>query len=283
VALVSSCSGEAAAGGAPGLLRFTAIPGEDTTELAAKFEPLAAHLSRELGVDFEYLPTQGYAASVSLFEAGDVQLAWFGGLTGVQARAAVPGSHAIAQGRVDPDYKSYFIAHASLGLDRGDDFPRALAGKRFTFGSDSSTSGRLMPEYFIRQASGQSPEEFFGAPNHFSGGHDKTAALVQAGTFECGAIDYKTYDRGVKDGTIDPEVCRVVWVTPTYPDYNWTVRPELDATHGAGFTERLRQVLLDLRDPELLAAVNRPEGLIRAENSDFERIRELALELGFLR
>lgn len=280
--LAPACGGESAAG-SPATLRFTAIPDQNTTELREKFEPLAAYLSERLGVAVEYSPTSSYSASVEDFKNGEVHLAWFGGLTGAQARADVEGARAIAQGRVDPRYKSYFIAHASTGLERSEEFPAGLEGKTFTFGSESSTSGRLMPEHFIREFSGKAPEEFFGAPNNYSGSHDKTAILVQAGTFQAGALNYKTYDAMVAEGKIDPEVCRLIWITPEYADYNWTVRPELDELYGEGFTQRLRDALTSIEDPDLLAAVSRPEGLVRAENEDFAAIEELARGLGFLR
>jgi len=284
VALLSvfaaSCS-ETVAG--PGTLKFTAIPDHNSTELREKFEPLAAHLGEVLGVTVEYVPTASYPASVEAFKNGDVMLAWFGGLTGVQAREAVEGSRAIAQGKADPTFKSYFIVNSDTGIERSDEFPAALAGKSFTFGSESSTSGRLMPEYYIRENTGQSPEEFFGSPNNFSGGHDKTAVLVQAGTFDAGALNYKTYDSMVAEGKLDPERCRIVWVTPDYADYNWTAHPDLDTTFGAGFTDRLAAALVAIEDPELLAAVDRAEGLIPASNEDFDSIRKLAIELKFLR
>jgi len=268
--------------GAGDHLHFSAIPDENTTELAAKFQPLATYLTQALGVPCEYVPLSSYAAAVEAFKNGDIDLAWFGGLTGAQARAAVPGARAIAQGRIDPEYKSYFIAHADTGLERSDTFPRALGELSFTFGSDLSTSGRLMPEYFIRQHTQSAPSEFFGTPNHYSGSHDKTAKLVQARTFEAGALGYKSYERLVAEGKLDPQRCRVIWETPSYADYNWSASPTLDARFGEGFTERLQRALIDLKNPELLAAVNRPEGLIAARNSDFERIAQLARELEFL-
>ncbi len=265
------------------VLRFTAIPDHNSTELRAKFDPLAAHLSAELGITVEYIPTASYPASVDAFKNGDVQLAWFGGLTGVQAREAVEGSRAIAQGKADPTFKSYFVVNASTGIEKSDAFPAGLEGKSFTFGSEASTSGRLMPEYFIRENTEKSPEEFFGSANSYSGGHDKTAKLVEAGTFDSGALNYKTYDSMVAEGKLDPERCRVVWVTPEYADYNWTAHPELDTTFGEGFTDKLASALVAIQDPELLAAVDRAEGLIPATNQDFESIRQLAIELKFLR
>ncbi|MEM7516558.1 MAG: putative selenate ABC transporter substrate-binding protein [Planctomycetota bacterium] len=277
---LSSCGSRASA--KVPVLSFTAIPDQDTTGLAARFEPLAEHLSAELGVQVAFLPTADYAASVQAFVNGDVQLAWFGGLSGVQARARVEGARAIAQGRVDPEFKSYFIAHASTGLKRSTSFPDGLRGKSFTFGSAGSTSGRLMPEHFLMKATGETPESYFrGAPG-FSGAHDKTAELVASGSFEAGAINYQTYDRMVREGAIDPETCRIVWETPTFPDYNFTAHPLLEERFGTGFIERLQQVLLDLADAELLLALERPEGLIASRNEDFAPIAERAADLGFL-
>ncbi len=266
-------------------LRFTGIPNQNTADLAAKYKPLAEYLSRKLGVPVEYVPSADYNASVDAFKNGDVLLAWFGGYTGCQARAAVSGARAIACGKRDLAFKSYFIAHKDLGLAKSEAFPTALAGKKFTFGSASSTSGRLMPEYFIRQHTGKSPADFFGAEPSFSGGHDKTAALVQAGTFEAGALDYTVYDRLVAEGKIDPKVAQVVWVTPDYADYNFTVHPRLDEIHGAGFTQKLQDVLTAIAGADLavLAALDRPDGLVPCDNATFEDLRRTATEIGLLR
>ena len=133
------------------VLRFSAIPDQNKTELKEKFDKIADYLEKELGVKVEYVPSSDYKASVEAFSQGDIQLAWFGGLTGVQARDKVEGAHAIAQGAADPEYFSYFIAHKDSGLEKSDEFPSGIAGKSFTFGSESSTSGRLMPEYFHPQ------------------------------------------------------------------------------------------------------------------------------------
>ena len=281
--LLAGCDDPAPAAVPVPVLKFTAIPGDNTTDLKERFAPFERAMSGTLGVPVQYVPTEDYAASVETFVSGDVHLAWFGGLTGVRARRAVPGARAIAQGKADPEYRSYFIAHAGSGLQRSDDFPTALEGRTFTFGSGSSTSGRLMPEHFIRLHTGRSPNEFFGREMSFSGSHEKTAQLVEAGTFDAGAIDFKTYDRLVAEKAIDPEKCAVIWTTPPYPDYNWTAHPELDKVFGAGFTDRLQAALLAIDDPALLKAVNRPEGFIKASNEEWNALAELAEELGLVR
>ena len=275
------CSTEAR-GSALSVIRFTAIPDSNTTELAAKFEPLAKALSDELGVTFEYVPVASYDASVEAFKHGDIQLAWFGGLTGVQARASVAGARAIAQGAIDPEFRTYFIAHESTGLERSETFPLGLAGRTFTFGSARSTSGRLMPEHYIWEETGQSPTEFFGRAPGFSGTHDKTAELVSSGAFEAGALSFAKYDQLVADGKLDPSTCRVVWVTPEYSDYNWTIHPLAAECFGADFADRVQAALIGMDDPALLRACLRKR-FISAENADFDAILELATELEFVR
>jgi len=279
-------SGSPRGGGAAGqpqqVLRFTAIPDQNTTELQEKFRPLAEYLTGALGVKTEYLPARDYQAAVETFVNGDVELAWYGGLTGVQARSKVPGARAIAQGDSDPTYFSYFIAHKDTGLERSSAFPTEIAKYSFTFGSAQSTSGRLMPEYFLRQNTGKSPQEFFQKPVGFSGSHDKTIELVASGQYQVGAVNYQVYDQRVAQKKTDPDLVRVIWQTPTYTDYNWTARPDLDGMYGAGFTERLTKALLDIKDPKLLAALPR-QRLIPASNENYDAIRDVARQLDMLR
>ncbi len=268
------------------VLRFSGIPNQNSTELAEKYKPLAKYLSEKLGVQVEYVPSADYNASVDAFKNGDLQLCWFGGFTGVQARIAVPGARAIACGPRDMKFKSYFVANKSLGLTKSDEFPMALKGKKFTFGSAQSTSGRLMPEYFIRKNTKMSPKDFFGMEMAFSGGHDKTCALVGAGTYDAGCVDYTVYEKLVKEKKVDPELVQVIWVSPEFCDYNFTAHPALDTTFGAGFTDKLQKVLTSIAgdDLKLLSAMDRNEGgLVPCTNENFETLKKLAIEIELVR
>ncbi len=261
---------------------FTAIPDQDTTRLEERFGKIADYLSEELGITVKYIPVKSYSASVQAFKNNEVQLAWFGGLSGVQARLAVPNSVAIAQGAEDPDFISYFIANTSTGLSFSEKFPEAIADKTFTFGSKGSTSGRLMPEHFIRQAfEGKAPREVFKRVG-FSGDHSKTLALVQAGSYEVGAMNFKVWLKEVEAGKVDPTKVQVIWRTPGYPDYNWTIRGSVDETYGEGFTKKVQQALLDITDPAILNAFPRAK-FIPADNSMYQPILDTAIEVGIIR
>jgi phosphonate transport system substrate-binding protein len=263
-------------------LVFTAIPDEDETRLQRRFQAVADYLAETLDVEVRFIPVTSYAASVTAFRNDQVQLAWFGGFTGVQARERVPGSRAIAQGVEDPEYKSYVIANRSTGLEPhdGDRAPDELRGLTFSFGSQSSTSGRLMPEHFLRRDLGAAPDELFERVG-FSGNHSRTIAVVQSGAYQAGVVSYKAWENEVESGSVDDERVRVIWETPPYPDYQWTVRGDIDERFGDGFTDRLQQALLDMDDPELLASFPR-SGFIPAENDDYREILEVAQSLGLL-
>jgi phosphonate transport system substrate-binding protein len=259
---------------------FTAIPDQDEARLMERFGKVADYLTETLGVEARYVPVKSYAAAVTAFRNDQVQLAWFGGLSGVRARLLVDGSEAIAQGVEDPNFQTYFIAHSSTGLKESEDFPKEIAGMTFTFGSKGSTSGRLMPEYHIREQFGKTPDEVFSKVG-FSGNHSKTVALVQSGAYQVGATNFKVWKRELAEGNIDPEKLSVIWKTPGYPDYQWTIRGDVDERWGAGFKDKVQQALLDMKDPDLLASFPR-QGFIPATNADFQPILDTAREIGLI-
>ncbi|MGH1573879.1 putative selenate ABC transporter substrate-binding protein [Methylobacterium sp. P31] len=262
-------------------LVFTGIPDQDESRLVERFGKVATYLEAKLGVPVRYIPVKSYPAAVTAFTNGQVQLAWFGGFTGVQARKAVPGSQAIAQGAEDAAFKTYLIANAATGLKPTKDFPKDIQGKTFTFGARASTSGRLMPEYFIRQAfPGKSPEQVFARVG-FSGDHSRTIQLVQSGAFAVGAVDYSVWDLDTKAGKVDPKAVSVIWESPTFPDYQWTVRGDVEQTYGAGFTEKLRAALTGITDPAILEPFGRSR-FVPVTNAAYEPLVEVGRSTGLL-
>ena len=255
------------------VLRFSAIPDQDTTAQSERYAPAAKWLSETLGIKVEFIASSDYGASVDKFVTGDIQLAWFGGVSGVQARNEIPGSSAIVAGAKDLQFKSYFIAHESTGLSKSETFPATLNELTFTFGSSGSTSGCIMPSHFIVKNTGLGPLEYFNNPG-FSGAHDKTAYQVQDGTYQAGALSFSTYERLVKEGKIDANKCRVIWETPTYADYNFTAHAGLDKVFGDGFTDKLQEALINCKDPAVLKAFDRNQ-FVKVDNATFKGIADV--------
>ena len=195
----------------------------------------------------------------------------------MRARTLVKGSQAIAQGVEDVAFFSFFIAHSSTGLKKSKEFPKEAAGKTFTFGSKGSTSGRLIPEFHIRQAFGKSPAEVFSKVG-FSGNHTKTLQLVQSGAYQVGAINQKVWKKELKAGTIDTNKVSIIWRTPPYPNYQWSIRGDVEKKFGNGFTEKVKTTLLNIKDKDLLASFPR-SSFVPAKNSDYQPILDVGRKI----
>lgn len=263
-----------------GELVIGAIPDQDPEILARNYELVANYLAEEVGVTVRFEPVTEYDAAVTAFRVGDLDLVWFGGLTGVQARLQVDGAEAIAQRDIDEQFTSVFIAGTDTGIDAITSVSdlSVVAGRTLTFGSDSSTSGRLMPQSFLSQA-GVALEDLDGEPG-FSGSHDATIELVEAGTFEVGALNSQVWNARVEEGTVDLDRVQVIFETPAYFDYHWVARPEL----GDDMQQRVVDALmaLDPEDPEEAEILNffGAGSFIETSNDNYSDIESVGREIG---
>ena len=203
------------------VLRVSAIPDEAPTELQRKFKPLGAYLEQQLGMPVEFVPVSDYAAVVEALAADRLDMAWLGGFTFVQTRLKTGNAIPLVQREQDEKFTSKYIT-ANPAVKSLQD----LKGKTFAFGSVSSTSGSLMPRYFM-QKDGIKPEQFFSRVA-YSGAHDATVAWVQAGKVDGGVLNASVWDKLVAAGKVDTSKVVVLGTTPTFYDYNWTVRGNLD-------------------------------------------------------
>ncbi|MDC7830656.1 MULTISPECIES: putative selenate ABC transporter substrate-binding protein [Pseudomonas] len=217
-------------------LRVSAIPDEAPTELIRKFKPLGEYLEQRLGMPVKFVPVSDYASVVEAMASDRLDLAWFGGFTFVQAQRKAP-MNPLVQREEDQQFTSKFITADPAVKSLQD-----LKGKTFAFGSVSSTSGSLMPRYFMQQ-DGIVPEQFFSRVA-YSGAHDATVAWVAAGKADAGVLNASVWKKLVDAGKVDTSKVRVIATTPAYYDYNWTVRGNLDPQLAA----KIKQAFLDL-DP----------------------------------
>jgi phosphonate transport system substrate-binding protein len=221
---------------AQAVFRITAIPDESPTELARKAAPLVKYLEAKLGMKVEFTPVTDYAAAVETLVARKVDLAWFGGFTFVQASVRSGGKVVpLVQREEDEKFRSVFITSDPAIKTLAD-----LKGKDLSFGSQSSTSGHLMPRSFLLQA-GIDPDKDLKRVA-YSGAHDATIAAVASGKVQAGALNISVWDKFVAEKKVDPAQVRVFFTTPPYYDYNWTVHAEMPAA----LREKLQQALLGL-------------------------------------
>ncbi|MFM2402345.1 MAG: Phosphate-import protein PhnD precursor [Pseudomonadota bacterium] len=259
-----------------GVLRVTAIPDESPTELARKAAPLMKYLEGKLGLKVEYTPVTDYAASVEALVNKKVDLAWFGGFTFVQAHVRSGGKVIpLVQREEDEKFRSVFITTDAAIRTLAD-----LKGKDVSFGSQSSTSGHLMPRSFLLQA-GLNPESDFRRVA-YSGAHDATIAAVAAGKVQAGALNISVWDKFVAEKKVDLSKVRVFYTTPPYYDYNWTVHADMPAA----LREKLAQAFLtlgkDTAEGQEILALQRATRFVPTQAANYKGIEAAAKSAGLL-
>lgn len=258
-------------------LRISAIPDEAPTELLRKNQPLVNYLSQQLGIKVSFIPLIDYAATVEALAGKKVDMVWYGGFTHVQARRRTGDAIALVMRKEDLEFHSKFIAHVDSGIQSLQD----LKGKTFAFGSVSSTSGHLMPRYFLLQHD-IVPERDFKRFS-FSGAHDATVKWVETGKVDAGAVNESVWEKLVRAGKVDMSKVQIIWTTPPYADYNWTIRGDLDRELASKIT--LAFLSLDpanAQHKEILD-LQRASKYVIAVEDDFRDIEEAAQAAGLLK
>lgn len=259
------------------VLRVSAIPDEAPTELQRKFAPLGKYLEKETGLKVQFTPVSDYAAVVESLATKKLDLAWLGGFTFVQAKIRTNGTAIpIVQREEDAKFTSKFITADPAIKSLAD-----LKGKTFAFGAPSSTSGSLMPRFFLQQA-GLNPEKDFRNVA-FSGAHDATVAFVAAGKAEAGVLNASVWDKLVEAKKVDTDKVRVFATTPTYFDYNWTVRGDLDPALVKKITDAFLK--LDPKNPDHaeIMALQRASKFIPTKKENYDGIEKAAQAAGLLK
>lgn len=277
VSALAAAAGLPLAAQAEDVLRVSAIPDEAPTELQRKFAPLGAYLEAETGMKVVFVPVTDYAAVVEALATRKLDLAWLGGFTFVQAKIRTGGTAVpLVQRAEDAKFTSRFITANDSIKSFAD-----LKGKTFAFGAPSSTSGHLMPRYFLGQE-GLNPDKDFKTVA-FSGAHDATVAFVQAGKVDAGVLNTSVWDKLVEQKKVDTTKVRVFATTPPYFDYNWTVRGDLDPK----VQEKLKQAFLKL-DPanpahKEIMALQRASKFIPTKAENYKGIETAAHAAGLLK
>ena len=258
------------------VLRVTAIPDESPTELARKAAPLVKYLEGKLGMKVEFTPVTDYAAAVETLVNRKTDLAWFGGFTFVQANVRSGGKMVpVAQRAEDEKFRSVFITTDPAIQTLAD-----LKGKDVSFGSQSSTSGHLMPRSFLLQA-GVDPDKDFKRVA-YSGAHDATIAAVASGKVQAGALNISVWDKFVADKKVDPKVVRVFYTTPGYYDYNWTVHADMPAALREKITQALLSLSGDTVEGKQILELQRASRFVPNKAENYKGIEAAARSAGLL-
>jgi phosphonate transport system substrate-binding protein len=276
-ALLACAIGGASLAHAQGSLKVSAIPDESPTVLLRNFTPLGRYLERETGMKMDWTPVNDYPAVVEAMAARKIDLAWLGGVTFVQVRARTGTAIPIVQREEDERFTSRIIASTSAGINS----LAGLKGKNFAFGSAASTSGHLMPRYFLKQNQIDPDRDFRRIA--FSGAHDATAAWVESGRVEAGALNASVWDRLVEERKVDTAKVKVIYTTPPYFDYNWTARGELDPALVKKLTDAFLKLSRSNPEHKEILDLQRATRFVPTKVENYKSIEAVGRETGIIK
>jgi phosphonate transport system substrate-binding protein len=277
-ALVCVLAGTVASVQAQSVLRVTTIPEEAATEQVRKFGPIVRYLERTLGMKVEFIPVNDYPAAVEALVNRQVELVWFGGFTHVQAQIRSGGRVIpIAQREEDAQFRSVFIAQTGSGIKSLGD----LKGRQVSFGSQSSTSGHLMPRSFLLQA-GIEPDRDFKRIA-YSGAHDATIASVVSGRVDAAALDITVWRRFVEQKKIDTSRVDVFFTTPPFFNYNWSVHADMPAALRERITRALLALSMDTPEGKEILTLNRATRYIPTSAENYKGLETAGRSAGLIK
>jgi phosphonate transport system substrate-binding protein len=257
------------------VLRVAMIPTTDPGKIVRESQPLVNYLQRETGSRVELIVPTNYAAVVEAVANDNIDIAYLGGFTFVQASRRA-GAKPLVQRERDQNFHSVFITSPASGINSLAD----LKGHSFAFGDVNSTSGHLMPAYYMR-AAGIDP----GALTRtvYTGGHDATALAVANAKVDAGAMDELVFGSMMRSGRITPSQVNVFYTTPAFFDYVWAARKGIDPKLSDEFTAAFLKLDASRPDDKLLLNLLNATKYVRAQDSDYEKLRQAASEEGLLR
>jgi phosphonate transport system substrate-binding protein len=236
------------------------------TSLLPKFEPLAEHVGRSLGRPVRVEISRDYEEHIRRVGTGEVDIAYMGPASYVKL-AERYGEPALL-GRLEIRGNPYF--HGIIFVR--DDSPvrslEELGGKRFAFGSVTSTMGTLVPRHVLRQAGVTIGE------HSFLGNHDNIALGVLVGDFDAGAVKEETFSK------YQPRGLRSLAVTPSISEHLFVASAGLPAETVA----KLRTILLRMNEDEeglgaLRSIKGTVSGLVPATDGDYDNLRRILRDL----
>ena len=260
------------------VLRVTTIPEEAATEQTRKFGPLTKYLERTVGMKVDFVPVNDYPAAVEALVNKQVELVWFGGFTYVQAQIRSGGKIIpIAQREEDTSFRSVFITQTNSGIKRLTD----LKGKQVSFGSQSSTSGHLMPRSFLLEA-GIDPDKDFKRVA-YSGAHDATIAAVVSGRVDAAALDITVWRKFVSENKVDTTKVDVFYTTPPYFNYNWSVHADMPAPLREKITAALLNLNMNNPEGKEILTLNRATKYIPTKPENYKGLENAGRSAGLIR
>lgn len=250
------------------------VPSQSEGEMETAMNKLKAELEEKLGrsVKIDHYPA--YNGVVEALNFGHIDMAYFGPLTYVIAHER-SGAEAIITQLVDgePYYHSFIITRKDATWNSLDELLADKENVHFAFGSQSSTSGSLIPGVELKQRNVfRSEDDHDFKQVTYTGSHDITAQSVLNGNVDAGAMDSAIFEAKIRAGSLNEEDYKIIWKSEKIFQYPWAVRPNMDDET----IQQLQEAFVSITDEEILNAFG-ATAFTTATNEDYAAIKQAAI------
>ena len=257
-------------------LRIGLIPEQNIFSQKKRYEPLAAYLSKKIGMKVELAILSRYGNIIDNFTAKALDGAFFGSFTGALAHKKLK-LDALARPEWSNGASSYYgmiFVRKDSGIRNVND----MRGKRFVFVDKATTAGWLLPLYYFKSHSVQDYRAFL-KETYFAGTHEGAIYDVLDKKADIGAAKNTVFDRlADTDQRVSQELL-ILAKSPDVPANGLCVRKDLDET----LKTKLKQTLLHMDRNDEGREVLKGFGAVRfiaTSEADYAPVFEYAAQIG---
>lgn len=259
---------------------FGIISTESQDNLKPKWDPFIEAMEAEIGRPVNAFYATDYAAVIEAMGAGKIQLAWYGGKSYIEA-AERSDAEAFARVIGEDGTKGYYshlitnkdnpiVSQIDLNKGNGDQYViQNAADLTFAFNDPESTSGFLVPSYYVFAKNGVNPNEAFEQLT-FAGSHEATAQAVANNQVDVATNNSEQMTIIENASPETREKILVIWTSPEIPSDPLAYRNDLPDC----LKEQVRNFFYNYKDASILGALDW-SGFEPAEDADWNTIREL--------
>lgn len=250
------------------IIRVGVLPDQNVAILEQRYSPLLSYLEKETGLKYELVIPGSYIDLLELFNTKEINMAYFGAVTFLKARSD-SGAEPLVTRDVDNRFTSVILVSAESNAQKLED----IEDHSFSFGSRLSTSGHLMPRYFLEERNIKAEDHF--REIHYSGAHDETVYSVQSGRVDAGAVNAVVVKTMLSDGRLKKGKTRILWESPPYQDYIWAIQRDMSAETRIAVRDAFLSLSKDVPVHRKVLAEIGANYFLPARIADFEKLQSI--------
>ena len=264
-------------------IKFGIISTESQANQKPLWEPFIKAMEEEVGIPVKPFYVTQYSGVIEAMASGDVHIAWYGGKSYVEA-ARKSNAEVFAQ-TVNDDGSKGYVSHLivnkdnpiaveakALGKNKGNEYVIKNADKlTFAFNDPNSTSGFLVPSFYVFAKNGVNPKEAFKRLI-FSGSHEATALAVANNQVDVATNNSESLSRLEKTSPEARKNIEVIWTSELIPSDPIAYRKDLPEE----LKTKIKDFFYNYQDEKVLKPLEW-QGFVPAEDKTWDTIRELEI------